>query len=244
MTREATDNFGNVAYQRGNYPYGDMWYDTGTASLSVKRKFTSYQMEPELSGSLNDAMAREHSARLGRFHLPDPVHRVRSRDPQALNRYSYVQNDPVNFIDPEGRFLVAVCTPAGGCFQPCWGDWDNPENPDCGGPFIILPSFPPAPLPDCTVPLYRATCSVSPDGGQATLACQWGGPNTCCNPTFKSTSYFQPRRKYSCVNNCLTWRDGGASHTVCCCSNTTVGRNCNAIPGVTTRTCETIVTPR
>ncbi len=241
VTREATDNFGNVAYQRGNYPYGDMWYDTGTASLSVKRKFTSYQMEPELSGSLNNAIAREHSARLGRFHLPDPVHRVRSRDPQALNRYSYVQNDPVNFIDPEGRFLVAVCTPAGGCFQPCWGDWDNPENPDCGGPFIILPPpLPPPPPSTCTVPLYRATCAVL-SKQHATLDCQWGGPNTCCNPTKKGGSDYLNNGPYSCdAKNCVTFTIGRTHFTQCCCSGLEVESNCGTI--LSKRICGSSVT--
>ncbi len=208
-----------------------MWYDTGTASPSVKRKFTSYQMEPELSGSLNNAIAREHSARLGRFHLPDPVHRVRSRDPQALNRYSYVQNDPVNFIDPEGRFLVAVCTPAGGCLQPCWGDWDNPENPDCGGPFIILPPLrPPPPRPsNCTAPLYRATCAVL-SKQHATLDCQWGGPNTCCNPTFKIGHDYLNGGPYSCsANNCLTYRIGGKTFTDCCCGNVEFDASCSQV---------------
>ena len=131
-TRAATDNFGNVAYQRGNFPYGDMWYDTGGASASVKHKFTTYKYEPELSGSLNYALAREHSARLGRFYMADPVQLIRKRNPQLLNRYAYVAGDPINVSDPSGKvpwFFPCLqdywpgSSPFGGLY---WPDIDNP----------------------------------------------------------------------------------------------------------------------
>ncbi len=46
--------------------------------------------------------ARLYSPELGRFIsadsiIPDPT------DPQSLNRYSYVRNDPINAIDPTGH---------------------------------------------------------------------------------------------------------------------------------------------
>ena len=43
----------------------------------------------------------------GRFTRPDPY--GGSYDlgtPQSLNRYSYVENDPVSFVDPDGRLLA------------------------------------------------------------------------------------------------------------------------------------------
>ncbi len=98
--RVTTDAAGTKIGEGGHYPFGDAqaWYETGT---TTKWKFTSYERDGE---SLNDyAMARYYANRLGRFHSPDllasPI-----ADPQSLNRYAYVGNDPVNFVDPLGLF--------------------------------------------------------------------------------------------------------------------------------------------
>ena len=85
-TRVTTDQQGNIATQRGDYPYGDMWYETGAAMASVSRKFHKYRIETELPNSvLNASLAREHSARLGRFHTPDVRH-GNMLVPQRMNR--------------------------------------------------------------------------------------------------------------------------------------------------------------
>ncbi len=112
-TRFTTDNFGNVGNEQGHYPYGESWYKTGTADPSVLRKFTSYLKDTETgAGQLNYATFREHSARIGRFHMADPVHGG-SNNPQRLNRYAYVRNDTVNLIDPLGLH---------GCLSPTIGE--------------------------------------------------------------------------------------------------------------------------
>ena len=51
----------------------------------------------------------------GRFLQPDPIV-PDAGDPQAFNRYSYVLNSPLNFVDPSG--LTPDCADrAGGCVQ-------------------------------------------------------------------------------------------------------------------------------
>jgi len=46
--------------------------------------------------------ARSHDGGLGRFLSPDPlVGRVGA--PQTWNRYSYARNNPLSFVDPDGR---------------------------------------------------------------------------------------------------------------------------------------------
>jgi RHS repeat-associated protein len=45
--------------------------------------------------------ARAYDPSLGRFLQPDPFVQDPA-DPQTLNRYSYVRNNPVNFVDPTG----------------------------------------------------------------------------------------------------------------------------------------------
>ena len=94
--RALTNSTGSVVGQQGHYPFGESWYSSGTAT---KWKFTSYERDPE---SANDyAMARYDVNRLGRFSSPDPI-AGSIANPQTLNRYAYVHNDPVNLVDPLG----------------------------------------------------------------------------------------------------------------------------------------------
>lgn len=101
-TRMTTDNNGNIASQQGHYPYGDLWYATGTADPSVLLKFTSYYKDMEVaSGQLHYAMAREYSGRLGRFNPADPA-RSLGLSSRHLNFYTYAADDPINLADSSG----------------------------------------------------------------------------------------------------------------------------------------------
>jgi RHS repeat-associated protein len=50
---------------------------------------------------------RHYDPSLGRFLEPDPVVAA-VLDPQALNRYAYARDNPLNFSDPDGRSPLAV----------------------------------------------------------------------------------------------------------------------------------------
>jgi len=72
-------------------------------------KFTGYERDPETG--LDYSIFRYYNSRVGRFMSPDPIEGAIG-DPQSLNRYSYVGNDPVNFIDPlglSGYFWAGSC---------------------------------------------------------------------------------------------------------------------------------------
>jgi hypothetical protein len=61
-----------------------------------------------------------------RFDQPDPWDgSYNLSDPQSLNRYNYVQNDPVNFVDPSGLNMSApntITVGSGYCFFISWVD--------------------------------------------------------------------------------------------------------------------------
>src|SRR5258708_973539 len=103
-TRVSADSSGNPVRTYGHFPFGETWYETGTAS---KWKFTTYERDTESSG-LDYAGARFHSTRLGRFASMDPI--------DSLNRYGYVENDPINAIDPSGMFSICI---GNDCGPPC-----------------------------------------------------------------------------------------------------------------------------
>jgi RHS repeat-associated protein len=94
--RAETDALGNLTRSFGHYPFGEAWYETGTAS---KWKFTSYERDSE--SALDQAVFRYYSSRLGRFMSPDWLAGYLG-DPQSLDRYAYVRNDPVNYVDRLG----------------------------------------------------------------------------------------------------------------------------------------------
>jgi hypothetical protein len=59
-------------------------------------------------------MFRRHNRWWSRFDQPDPYDGSYDlANPQSFNRYAYVQNDPVNFIDPAG---LENCNPGDVCF--------------------------------------------------------------------------------------------------------------------------------
>ena len=78
-------------------PYGED-RDTGT-SLNTDRKFTG-QTEDETAG-LYWYASRAYDPAIGRFVSPDPIV-PEPGNPQSLNRYSYVYNNPLGFVDPTG----------------------------------------------------------------------------------------------------------------------------------------------
>jgi RHS repeat-associated protein len=66
-------------------------------------------------GGLYDFLFREYSMQ-GRWPSPDPagLAAVDLSDPQSLDRYAYVLNDPLNLIDPlglrvPGRGSLVLC---------------------------------------------------------------------------------------------------------------------------------------
>ncbi len=87
-------------------PYGEQIAGgTGTT-----HKFTGKERDAE--SGLDDFEARYDSSSLGRFMSPDPIYLEANRliDPQSLNLYSYVRNNPINLTDPTGMLVDVNCS--------------------------------------------------------------------------------------------------------------------------------------
>lgn len=67
------------------------------------RKYTTYERD---ANGADKAMSRRYEGRWNRFTQHDPSDdSYDAGDPQSFNRYSYVENDPVNSVDPKGLLI-------------------------------------------------------------------------------------------------------------------------------------------
>ena len=90
---------GRAIYFDGAYaPFGEGYAETGTTDLS----FTG--MNQDTVSNLYDFPTREYGTQ-GRWPSPDPagIGSVDPRNPQSWNRYAYVLNNPLGFMDPTGE---------------------------------------------------------------------------------------------------------------------------------------------
>jgi RHS repeat-associated protein len=72
-------------------------------------KFTG--KERDMESGLDNFGARYDSSSMGRFMSPDPIYIEEQRmfDPQLLNLYSYVRNNPLSLTDPSGMLVDVNC---------------------------------------------------------------------------------------------------------------------------------------
>ena len=70
-------------------------------------------LDHDYSSDTDHAQFRQYSSTPGRWMSPDPYDGSYNQfDPQSLNRYSYVLNNPVSFTDPLGLLLICYLAPA------------------------------------------------------------------------------------------------------------------------------------
>jgi len=114
-----TDHLGSVAAvvnasgglisQQRYYPYGGVRSDVGTVTQTDFGYTGQRNLDAEGNSyrlGLMDYKARFYDAYLHRFIQPDTL---TAGGPQGLNRYSYSNNNPINYNDPTGH-----CVGAGG----------------------------------------------------------------------------------------------------------------------------------
>jgi RHS repeat-associated protein len=123
---------GTDAERWDHYPYGETWVPGAPGD---QHRYTGHLRDAE---SGNDfAGARYYSNIRGRWLSVDPVLGDLA-NPQRLNRYGYVLNDPINYLDPDGKQEEPA----------------NPINPDT--PYKVPPvvSEATAPSPSWATPYW------------------------------------------------------------------------------------------
>lgn len=119
-----TDAIGNVravtnqaqqVVERHDYlPYGEEWCPgppagvCGSVTPGQAKRFTGKERDPETG--LDYFGARYYGSKIGRFTTTDPVYTWPENlvDPQRWNRYAYARNNPLRYIDPDGRVIDTV----------------------------------------------------------------------------------------------------------------------------------------
>ncbi len=96
----------------------------------ARQKFTGYEQDAETG--LNFAEARYDSSAQGRFTSADSVGGS-AGNPQSLNRYAYVGNNPMNYSDPSGHDRFSASSNG---FAAAMGQGSNmsPDDPDNDDP--------------------------------------------------------------------------------------------------------------
>lgn len=115
--------------------FGSIFNNYGSSPSDNHYLFTGDEQDSE-SGT-NYALARNQSPALGRFNRPDPYDGSYDlANPQSLNRYAYVLNNPLFAADPSGleEQIPGVGGGGGGddCGDDCSGDCGDDCSGDCG----------------------------------------------------------------------------------------------------------------
>lgn len=97
-----SDESGNVLWRKAYAPYGQQ------IDAQPDDEALSYTGKPhDADLGLTYFGARYYDPVVGRFLSPDPVGFV-ADNPTSFNRYVYANNNPYRYVDPDGRYAVAV----------------------------------------------------------------------------------------------------------------------------------------
>jgi RHS repeat-associated protein len=189
-TKRAMSNVsGAVSQTCANLPFGDGAQCTGSTEWGYMHFTDDYH---DSEDNLEHTWFRQYSSAQGRWMRPDPYGgSMDLSNPQSLNRYAYVTNNPINAIDPSGLddgnkggpFGAAGCTLLSGNGDEAFGCAGINNFARSGGGFslgILGPGFGGGfggiPIPGCLLP---GECSITlPNAGLGGLLPQL--PDTQC----------------------------------------------------------------
>jgi len=95
-----TNQEGNVVWKSDYEPFGSSFNEEGNNNYKYNNK------ELDSSTDLLYYGARYYDSDIGRFTTADTV-AGSVNNPQSLNRYAYVQNNPMKYVDPTGNVMNA-----------------------------------------------------------------------------------------------------------------------------------------
>lgn len=122
--RVITDKNGAVISRRDFMPFGEEIYAgvggrntnqkyANFGSDNIRKRYTGYEKDDETQ--LDFAQARMYQNKHGRFTAVDPLMASASPgNPQTFNRYTYINNNPINDTDLSGLCPVGGCSPYSG----------------------------------------------------------------------------------------------------------------------------------
>jgi len=103
-----TDSSGNKCYDADFFPWGGEQH-VYTNSCPQNYKFSGKERDPDTAA--DDFGARFYKSDQSRFYTPDwsatpvPIPYAKLDNPQSLNLYTYVNDNPTTFRDPDGHLL-------------------------------------------------------------------------------------------------------------------------------------------
>jgi RHS repeat-associated protein len=115
-SRVIMDINGQVVSKHDFMPFGEERPIPPLRTSSNTNYFTGHERDRESAPSddvagLDYMMARYYSSSLGRFMAVDPGDDTDLEDPQSWNKYSYVRNNPLKFIDTDGQEVTYATSP-------------------------------------------------------------------------------------------------------------------------------------
>lgn len=101
--RARTDYAGSLCETITSLPFGDGQNFSSTCPEGDVSPLHFTGKERDSESGLDNFGARYNASSMGRFMTPDPLGGIRV-NPQSLNKYAYVRNNPVNLTDPTGLY--------------------------------------------------------------------------------------------------------------------------------------------
>jgi RHS repeat-associated protein len=100
----ASDSTGTIIWRESYRPYGEKLKNE-VAGQSNSQWYTGHRQDAE--SGLVYMGARHYDPLIGRFLSIDPVG-FSEGNPHSFNRYAYANNNPIKFVDPDGREVVSI----------------------------------------------------------------------------------------------------------------------------------------